>query len=265
MNAVLPPNPPVQPLPVADVQAPAGQQPAVYNQSFPVLQPEADRNDFMIQVRASALARWRGQLERIGANRFPWYEIALGISTTALGTFLGALPAQIAISTGRGVFYLIPMGPLLNQLNDSGRSAFFRSVGPELVPYSSTVSELAAMEDVVFIGYPSGLRDEKNATPLIRRGITSTPAWNDFEGLPTFLIDAGVFPGSSGSPVFILNQGAFATRSGLTIGNRLLFLGVITQTMLRTSPDGNVFLGLGKVVRSDAVREFIDDSTRSLS
>ena len=57
-------------------------------------------------------------------------------------------------------------------------------------------------EEIVFIGYPSGLRDEHNSTPLIRRGITASPIWNDFGNDPIFLIDAGVYPGSSGSPVF---------------------------------------------------------------
>lgn len=152
----------------------------------------------------------------------------------------------------------LAIGPLLNQLQTQGRQVFFRSIGPELVPASEVLSDLSALEDVVFIGYPSGLRDQKNSNPLIRRGITSTPVWNDFEGQPCFLIDAGVFPGSSGSPVFILNQGSYATREGLTIGTRLLFLGVIAQTMTRVADGAQVYLGLGRVVRSDAVKAFLE-------
>lgn len=159
---------------------------------------------------------------------------------------------------------LIPLGPILNQLENSGRPAFFRSVTPDIIPTSEVLSELAAMEEVVFIGYPSGLRDEANANPLIRRGITATPVWNDFQGKPTFLIDAGVFPGSSGSPVFILNQGAYATKSGLVVGSRLLFLGVICQSMVRTDLGKETFLGLGQVVRSSALRNFIDHAVQPL-
>lgn len=158
----------------------------------------------------------------------------------------------------------IPFGPLLNQLEKQGRPAFFRSVGPELVPAQEAVQDLAALEEIVFIGYPSGLRDARNATPLIRRGITATPVWNDFEGEPVFLIDAGVFPGSSGSPVFILNQGAYATKQGLVVGNRLLFLGVISQSIIRPEATANVFLGLGKVVKSGAVRAFVDRIAQAL-
>lgn len=153
---------------------------------------------------------------------------------------------------------LIPLGAALNQIEAVGRPAFFRSITPDIIPSAEVLADLAAMEDIVFIGYPSGLRDETNANPLIRRGITSTPVWNDYHGRPTFLIDAGVFPGSSGSPVFILNQGAYATKDGLVVGSRILFLGMICQSMVRTDAGSQTFLGLGEVLRSSALRDFID-------
>lgn len=159
---------------------------------------------------------------------------------------------------------LIPIGPTLNQVEAAGRPAFFRSITPDIIPAADVLSNLSAMEDIVFIGYPSGLRDEKNANPLIRRGITSTPVWNDFQGRPTFLIDAGVFPGSSGSPVFILNQGAYATKDGLVVGSRILFLGMICQSMVRNDAGKENFLGLGEVVRSSALRDFVDRSVQPL-
>jgi hypothetical protein len=155
---------------------------------------------------------------------------------------------------------LVPLGPILNQLENDRRPAFFRSVGPELIPDEESIDQLAAMEEIVFIGYPSGLRDHANASPLIRRGITSTPVWNDFQGKPSFLIDAGVFPGSSGSPVFILNQGSYPTPEGLTVGSRILFLGVISETMIRSKDDTDTYLGLGKVVKSTVLKSFLDTS-----
>jgi hypothetical protein len=65
----------------------------------------------------------------------------------------------------------LPLGPLLNQLDRAGRPVFFRSLGPDIIPSQAVVNDLAALEEIVFIGYPSGLRDEHNSTPLIRRGI----------------------------------------------------------------------------------------------
>lgn len=152
---------------------------------------------------------------------------------------------------------LVPIGGLLNQLEQEKRPAFFRSVSADLIPSAEALEALAAMEEVAFIGYPSGLYDEHNVTPLIRRGITATPVWNDFQGQPEFLIDAGVFPGSSGSPVFILNQGAYPTKDALVVGNRLLFLGVLSESILRTAPNvPPVFLGIGKVIKSQQLQVF---------
>ena len=67
------------------------------------------------------------------------------------------------------------------------------------------------------------------------------------KGDKVFLIDAGVFPGSSGSPVFIFNQGSYPTTDGITIGNRLLFVGIITQTMLTNDKYGRDYLNLGMI------------------
>lgn len=159
---------------------------------------------------------------------------------------------------------LIPLGPTLNQSEAAGRPVFFRSITPDIIPSSDTISQLAAVEDVIFIGYPSGLRDTTNSNPIIRRGITATPVWDDFQSRPGFLIDAGVFPGSSGSPVFIFNQGAYATKDGLTIGNRILFLGMIRQSMIREDFGTRTFLGIGVVLNSSALRDFIDHSIQPL-
>jgi hypothetical protein len=157
---------------------------------------------------------------------------------------------------------VIPLGPLLNQLESAQQPIFFRSFGPELIPTSDVLNDLAALEEIVFIGYPSGLRDQKSGIPIVRRGITATPVWNNFDNAPTFLVDAGVFPGSSGSPVFILNQGSYSTRNGISIGNRLLFLGVITDSILRLDGNEKAYLGLGKVVKSSALKSFVEKVVR---
>lgn len=92
--------------------------------------------------------------------------------------------------------------------------------------------------------------DETIGTPLIRQGWTSTPAWNDYKGKREFLVDASVFEGSSGSPAFILNQGSYPTTDGIALGSRLLFMGVITQTITKEESE---HLDLGTVIRSDAM------------
>jgi len=54
---------------------------------------------------------------------------------------------------------------------------------------------------VVIIGYPKGFYDEKNVFPIVKSGIIATRWGTHFNGMPAFLIDAKLFPGSSGSIV----------------------------------------------------------------
>lgn len=125
-------------------------------------------------------------------------------------------------------------------------------------------SSSVVIEDITFIGYPSGLYDERNKISIIRQGITATPIWNNFRGEKAFLIDAGVFPGSSGSPVFIYNRGTYPSKDGIILGNRLLFVGIISQTMLRDNTTGKSFLNLGKVINSNAMYYELDKFIRNL-
>lgn len=72
-------------------------------------------------------------------------------------------------------------------------------------------------DDVLVIGYPHGYYDELNKFPIVKSGIIASKWGANFEGDPCFLIDAKLFPGSSGSlvitkPTFInLINGKFGT------------------------------------------------------
>lgn len=147
----------------------------------------------------------------------------------------------------------VPLAGTFNEFQSKGIEVFFRSVDQNLIPTKEQINDLAAIEDVTFIGYPSGLYDDKNKISIIRQGITATPIWNNFKGEEVFLIDAGVFPGSSGSPVFIYNRGTYPTKDGIAVGNRLMFVGVIAQTMLRNNSLEKDYLNLGKVINSRAM------------
>ena len=147
----------------------------------------------------------------------------------------------------------IPLASTLNNMQSRNIEFFFRSVDQNMIPSDEQYNDFSAIENITFIGYPSGLYDEKNKMSIVRQGITATPIWNNFKGEEVFLIDAGVFPGSSGSPVFIYNQGAYPTKNGITMGKRLLFIGVISQTMLSNISTGKSYLDLGKVINSKAM------------
>ncbi|MDE0312720.1 MAG: serine protease [Caldilineaceae bacterium] len=55
--------------------------------------------------------------------------------------------------------------------------------------------------DVLVAGYPRGFYDDVNLFPIVKAGIIASRWGAPFQGNPYFLIDAKLFPGSSGSVV----------------------------------------------------------------
>lgn len=74
------------------------------------------------------------------------------------------------------------------------------SVGKEDLPGSSKIA-VAASDDIVVAGYPRSFYDQVNLYPIIKAGIIASRWGSNFNGNPYFLIDAKLFPGSSGSIV----------------------------------------------------------------
>ena len=149
---------------------------------------------------------------------------------------------------------------------------FIRTIPIEMIPKES--EDFDAIEDVLFVGYPNGIFDQKNHLPIMRRGITASPYNVDFNGDKKFIIDAQVFPGSSGSPVFIKEQNL---RNGtLRLGTEnYFFVGIISKVFYRdetgdliesvapTSPTANSFsvkqmIGLGICEKSNQILGLID-------
>ncbi len=128
---------------------------------------------------------------------------------------------------------VMPLVPLLNWIENQGQKVYFRAIPLSLIPSKEQEESLTALEEIIFIGYPNGIYDTTNLLPIIRKGITATPISIDYEGKPLLLIDASVFRGSSGSPVLIYDQGSYVIPQGLALGSRILFVGVLTQVMIR--------------------------------
>lgn len=123
---------------------------------------------------------------------------------------------------------------ILEAMSNNNAPAFYRAFEPEMLVTQETANSLDAIEDVTMIGYPNGLFDQSSMLPIARRGQTATPIFNDYNDLPAFLIDASVFPGSSGSPVMLYDRGTFTTRDGTThIGSRMAVLGIVAAVHTR--------------------------------
>lgn len=159
--------------------------------------------------------------------------------------------------------------PILKGMQEAGSPAYFRGFTPELLLTSEAACELDSIEPVAFIGYPNGIFDRASMSPIARRGQTATPIFNDYNGLPAFLIDASVFPGSSGSPVVLFDRDSYTTRDGTThIASRLALLGVVAAVHTRRV-HGSVelvrhgvaafddMIDLGIVFKSGAIQETV--------
>lgn len=118
--------------------------------------------------------------------------------------------------------------------------------GAIIVPFSPAKildwgsSLLTPALQVIFVGYPDSYSDAMHHLPVVRTGtIASLPMLN-FNGEPTFLIDAQIWPGSSGSPVYI---------SAESSGGTFSVVGVI-QSTVHARDDSSKLLGLGHAIKS---------------
>jgi len=118
-----------------------------------------------------------------------------------------------------------PISQLIEKNN--GKKIYCIYLNNDFIPNQSELNDLRALENVVMIGYASGLYDKFNNLPLLRTGSTSShPAFN-FNGKNHGLVDMTCIPGSSGSPIFILNEGLYSTKiNGAMTGDQVYFLGV---------------------------------------
>ncbi len=167
---------------------------------------------------------------------------------------------------------IIPMRPLEAAANEQGIELYYHPIDSRLALNDTTSHALDAFEDVLFVGYPSGVWDQVNLMPILRRGTTATPLALDFEGRKEFLIDAAVYPGSSGSPVFIYQPETARAAQG--VGNHIQFAGVVAAVFFREEANhlvsvpvpannhgmvmGSEMIDLGLVIKAESVLEALN-------
>lgn len=123
----------------------------------------------------------------------------------------------------------IPMSGAMNTLRAQGDRAYFAKLSSELFAPLEPCRYISPIEDVLMIGYPTGLWDETNNRPIMRSGTTATYYYDDFNGQPNFVVDIAAFSGSSGSPVFLYQNGTIPAEDedAMKLGTRIKFLGVL--------------------------------------
>ena len=163
------------------------------------------------------------------------------------------------------------IGEVLNYIEENFHKKIAISYIEEEV-IMKDLDNLQALEEVTMIGYPIGLHDEVNNLPIFRKGYTASHPALSFNNEGIGLVDMACFPGSSGSPIFILNEGSYIDSSGIVIGNRLIFLGILfagptytatgeiimKQIDMKLTPISsvNIMTNLGYYIQAKAILDF---------
>jgi hypothetical protein len=176
----------------------------------------------------------------------------------------------------------LPLGNVMRLFYQAQRKRiYFMALGKEIIPTAEQLEGLAALEDIVMVGYPIGLWDKVNNMPIIRRGITATHPKLPYNGREEFMIDAACFPGSSGSPVVLYNETGYIDRnlSRFVPEPRVYLLGVLyagpqftatgeieivdVPTQKRPIAFSDIPMNLGYVIKSRRIVE-LEDIMREL-
>lgn len=168
----------------------------------------------------------------------------------------------------------IPTASIYAELEKKGIGIYYIATDESRIPDDSTQkAELKSIEEVLMIGYPSGLWDTKNNLPIVRKGITATTPFVDYNGKREFLVDIAAFGGSSGSPILFYRDIYTDKNYIAKVGPKLYLLGILYAGPLYTvegkviksnpadiikNPDvmTNIPMNLGYVIKASEILEF---------
>lgn len=131
----------------------------------------------------------------------------------------------------------ICVGPIFNDL--MGRKLFgYGNMFMEAdMITQAELNEISVADDILMVGYPIGLSDDKHNLPIVRRGILASDPNLPFDGKEQFLIDCACFPGSSGSPVVTKEYFSLTDSTGQILASkkRSALIGILWGGPVHTS------------------------------
>ena len=130
---------------------------------------------------------------------------------------------------------------LLGRAQNSPNYMAWHGISNEELPGKKHL-QIDTCDDALIIGYPRAYFDHVNLFPIIKSGIIASKFGARFEGRPYFLVDAKLFPGSSGSLVISKPVNVIPKKEGLvyTETKMFSFLGILSGEPFK----GEVNLGI---------------------
>ncbi len=128
---------------------------------------------------------------------------------------------------------------------------------------------------VYILGYPAAIFDPRNVSPVLRVGVISTDPQEGFNfnpelrqtmGFPEhmngFLLDANIYPGSSGSLVVLAPENCGCSKDAAP--QRTYILGIVSGSIPIFDASLHAYsrIGLGMVYSADTIREVLDSFRR---
>jgi hypothetical protein len=185
-----------------------------------------------------------GEIPLIVSNRHvlcekTWIEIDFA-SADDQGTRIFGPPIKLRIEPGQLPIFAhpdplvdlaaIPLNPLLASLTEQRKKPHILYLNKDFFISKNHQSILHAATSVLMVGFPTGIMDEVNNLPVVRRGTLATHYRANYQGQTNFVVDIAAFGGSSGSPIFAFFENTFTDDQGNTDffgGVRFHLIGVL--------------------------------------
>lgn len=140
-----------------------------------------------------------------------------------------------------------------------------KAFSEDLILKENEDTTLNALLDVLMIGYPKGFYDTINNIPIIRKGLTATPVYTNYNNQKRFLVDIPIFQGSSGSPIVLYNESSYSDKKGNFIGGKRLFLlGIATEAKEYKSVESSIWLPLNiaLVIKASVILDLKEEALK---
>jgi hypothetical protein len=172
---------------------------------------------------------------KITPNGFEWVPITVsGNDLKARCSFHQDDSVDVAI-----VSVLDLLGKVMYPVPVNEKPMVYTAVSEEDFPKTGGKITVEVGDDALVVGYPRGFYDEFSKFPIVKSGVIASFWRMPFGGKPYFLIDAKLFPGSSGSIVIskpigfvIENKQILHHASG---SKQFAFLGIFSGEPFRQS------------------------------
>ncbi|MRS60371.1 S1 family peptidase [Larkinella terrae] len=130
---------------------------------------------------------------------------------------------------------IYPLNGLMKKAEREGIAIYIPPLGSYRTPTEKEMRDTDTVEEIYVVGYPNGLLDSENNEPIYRKGITATDINLNYCDRRQFLVDTGIFQGSSGSPVFMVVNEVSLEDNRYVLVKRMRLVGIVGFVLIHSN------------------------------